>query len=87
MNPPNSTIQATTTNAFPDDARFILRDAADLLEQAADQLDPDRHDADYPAAVDLFRWAVMKVVEANALLPEDLQGDLSPECFQRNPLH
>jgi len=31
-----------------------------------------------------FRWAVMKMVEFNELLPAEYRGDLSSECFMRS---
>lgn len=81
MNMTVSTTTATTLEAFPDDALYVLRDAADLMSWAADQIDPDRRCVSGPNAVEVFRWAVMKMIEANDTLPDGVRGDLSRECF------
>lgn len=36
---------------------------------------------DAPEVADHFRWAVMKMVELNELMPEPMRADLSYECF------
>lgn len=36
---------------------------------------------DCPEAATSFRWSVMKLVEFNEMLPEQLRGSLSVECF------
>lgn len=58
-----------------------LRHAEDFLQQAAMALATGSGLAS-PDVMTPFRWAVMKVVEFNAVLPEELRGDLSVHCFR-----
>ncbi|BBD38222.1 hypothetical protein Amn_31020 [Aminobacter sp. Y103A] len=60
-----------------------LRHAEDFLQQAAMALATGSGLAS-PDVLTPFRWAVMKVVEFNAVLPEELRGDLSVHCFRRD---
>lgn len=61
---------------------YAMRHAADFLEHASELIAAGRKIGG-PAVMQWFRWAVMKVIEANGALPEHLRGDLSYECFQR----
>jgi hypothetical protein len=57
-----------------------LRNAADFLEQAACEIAEGKA-VSGPEAVQWFRWGIMKAVEFNSMLPEEVRGELSAECF------
>lgn len=77
-------------------ALACLRAADDFLQQAAMSAATGAGIASQEV-LEPFRWAVMKIVEFNAMLPEGVRGDLSSDCFKkrkggggrqgRNPLH
>lgn len=60
-----------------------LRHAEDFLQQAAMAL-ATGSGLSSPDVLTPFRWAVMKVVEFNAALPDEQRGDLSVHCFRRD---
>lgn len=63
-------------------ALIALRDAEDFFHQAALELVGDGGIA---GATTYFRYAIMKAVEFNAMLPDNVRGDLTRDCFRRKP--
>lgn len=63
-------------------ALSCLRAADDFLIQAAMSAATGAGIAS-PEVLEPFRWAVMKIIEVNAMLPEVVRGDLSSDCFKR----
>src|SRR5690606_25201639 len=62
------------------DAQWVIAGWTDMLSVDIAKGRP----FDSAEVVRYFRWAVMKMIEFNELLPEEHRGDLSRECFMRS---
>ncbi len=72
---------ATGLTAETHAALACLRAADDFLQQATMSVATGAGTSSQEV-LEPFRWAVMKIVEFNAMLPEGVRGDLSADCFK-----